>query len=189
MLLVSRNAAGPGLERARHPQHGEVTATVVSWAAAAGWHAIAPLVLERPDMTHALQAFLFRHAAVVIAQHGASLHNLYFTEPTDTAVLEVPPVWQPTYQQLTGARRQRYAQPASRVVSSSKKGKPRVVTVDVKGLARTRGFAAAMNKDRGTACGPKKKERRGRERSRASDKRTLLSLRWRRQRSRIGLGW
>ena len=79
-------------------------------------------------------------------------------------MLEVPPVWQPTYQQLTGARRQRYAQPASRVVSSSKKGKPRVVTVDVKGLARNLcDFAAAMNKDRGAACGPKKKERRGRK--------------------------
>ena len=169
VLLVSRNVTSGQVSNERDIRNiGEVTATVVSWAAAAGWHAIAPLVLERPDMTHALQAFLFRHAAVVIAQHGASLHNLYFTEPTDTAVLEVPPVWQPTYQQLTGARRQRSAQPASRVVSSSKKGKPRVVTVDVKGLARNLcDFAAAMNKDRGTACGPKKKERRGRrERSR-----------------------
>ena len=47
--------------------------------------------------TDAVQAALFASAAIVVAPHGAALHNLAFATPGRTATLELPPVWQATY--------------------------------------------------------------------------------------------
>ena len=170
VLLVGRKPRSGGVSNGRAIKNMKaIVAAVREWAADAGWAALAPLYLERDDMTHEVQAALFSRATIVIAQHGAALHNIAFGHPANTTVIELPPIWQNGWQQFSSALKMDYH--AGRILKTwawSNKPhakttrKPLLVDVNVQDLKQKLCLAAMKKRrDTGAACRTRRLRRRG----------------------------
>lgn len=105
--VLGKTFTDTGTQRRKLLNHAQVRQTIQHFADTHGM-TFQNAVLE--SMSHAEQVNLFRHAHIVVGQHGAGLCNVVFCRPETTHVVEISNWGLPTIRHLCEAHRLHHRQ-------------------------------------------------------------------------------